>query len=256
MKTIHTSVHSTTMTNRPLVLKMDGAMIQFEDVNDEYLSLIEHMYPPVEVRNAATEIKNILFNQEKYACMHWRFEEAKCGWRSLYKYPLGLCMPSFEMNPCDKNGRCLLDRAFIRKFPVNTMAEAISDALKENNVTNLLLITDGHIRNQSKTVNSFASYFGNNIKSISGNVPREDLNRIYKDLKFQHDFVKEAAVERAVCSNADVVLASLVSSFSWEIFFNHARHDKEVLMTILSRSFRNKHRNGTYIDPGYRKKRL
>lgn len=283
----------------PLVL--DGTMVGvFEDVKDEYIPLVQHMRPPPEINTAAKSIQRLMFppssrsvdtyttekpgiqyplssdshtpsllsegmstkTPPKYACMHWRFEETKCGWKSHFKYPIGLCFPSSEKSPCDKVGRCeergkTTKRSFLRSFSMDILVEAVSDVLRRSNITNLFLITDGHKRNGSATVNAFMKPFGNVVQTIHGSVTDEQLADIMKPIRLQNDFTKFAALERKVCANADMVIATASSSFSWEIFLDHAHDDEAILEAVLNNQVKNllpwNDPNRTWsLDPGYR----
>lgn len=259
-------------TDHPLVLHMSAMVGVFEDVKQEYIPLVQHMRAPKEIVAAADEVQSILFGNESgnsslqyheqaqappqkktkpFACMHWRFEEAKCGWKLGHKKKLGhksqlgLCFRSSEKMPCDNTGSCFSDRkkstSLVRIFTVEMMVEAISSLLRRHNISNLLLITDGQSRNQSDTVDAFMAPFGSSCKTIAATLPPSRLHSIMSPIKLNNSFTKFAALERKLCANADLVIGSAISSFTTELFLDHARHDEAVLEALLNNG--NQYRN-------------
>ena len=254
-KVLNTSSHF--LAGNPIVLAMES-MAYFEDAADEYVALAKHSFPPPEVQRAGSQMQDFLFGSEQYACMHWRFEETKCGYKSSFIYPLGHCMTSSEMEPCDKQGHCNNEKkSFIRNFSTDLMVEAISRVLEQNNISNLFVITDGHVRNRSSVVNEFSKPFGSSFKSLHDSVSDAKLAEILEPIQLKNSFSKVAFLERKVCANANVVLGSATSSFAWEVIFDHAREDSIALAATFQRhmSGTGRYLNGappSVLDLGYR----
>jgi hypothetical protein len=274
----------------PVILHMTRMVGVFEDVKEEYIPLVQHLRPPQEIEAAAIAVQTRMFNYSSpvsesssfsaavseneqhhqqqqqqpppYACMHWRFEETKCGWKNKNKSPLGLCLVSSEKDPCDTHGRCASTpgaqpRAFVRIYTADNMIDAVSQTLQRNNISNLFLITDGHLRNQSHIVDFFSKPFGSSLKTIANSVTPNELDEIMQPIRLNNTFSKFAALERKVCANADMVIGSAISSFAWEIFFDHAKDDTTILEAVLNNQVHHRAAHDTpnrtwTVDPGYR----
>jgi hypothetical protein len=155
----------------------------------------------------------------------------------------------------------------VRGYVLEDIVAAVQHVLARHNISRLLLLTDGHLRNGTDTVRAFSEPFGARLQTINGSVPADELEALLGAVPLQHPFVKLAALERKVCASADLVLASSVSSFAWEIMFDHARHDPVVLQAVAaqvrnypSNSYKNQEFDDamqqelmrTLMDPGFR----
>ena len=207
--------------------------------------LIRRTRAPDSVLNASRAVQQSLFTsqqpeghaaelkvRERYACMHWRFEEIKCK-RDLHSVilpKLSTCFRTRFHHITKDNGN------FLRIFHVKSVADALAQMGSGENVTQLLLVTDAMFRNGTSIVEEFQRLLRGkvSVKTLEGSLEPGELDAVMRALPQRHAFSRHAALERAACAGADVVVGSSMSSFSWEIMLDRARDDDFAAASVLS----------------------